>query len=98
MLKNFRVSPCGPRLSGEPEHDPNQSSAPPVIDYNGLRPVKPKKRTHWLKLHSRWFKNYHIHICVKVYFDQVLDFPIKCEFCKTVLRKVRVDRTVQARS
>ena len=26
------------RLSGEPPRDPNQSSAPPVIDYNRLTP------------------------------------------------------------
>ena len=30
--------------------------------------------SHWLKVHSRWFKNY---ISVKkVYFNQLLDFPI----------------------
>ena len=29
--------------------------------------------SHWLKVYSRWFKNY---ICKKVYFDQLLDFQI----------------------
>ena len=29
--------------------------------------------SHWLKVYSRWFKNY---ICKIVYFDQLLDFQI----------------------
>ena len=28
-----------------------------------------KNKSHWLKVQSNWFKN-------KVYFDQLLDFPI----------------------
>ena len=31
---------------GEPPCDPNQSSAPSVIDYNRLTPGEAKKRTH----------------------------------------------------
>ena len=33
------------RLSGEPPHDPNQLSAPPVKDYNQLTPDEAKE-TH----------------------------------------------------
>ena len=29
--------------------------------------------SHWLRVQSRWFKNY---IFAKVYFDKLLDFPI----------------------
>ena len=37
------------RLSGEPPRDPNQSSAPPVIDYNRLTPGETKE-THHMRL------------------------------------------------
>ena len=44
----IRRDQCTPvvRLSGEPPRSPNQSSAPPVMDYNRLMPHEAKESTH----------------------------------------------------
>ena len=44
--------------------------------------------SHWLKVNSRWFTNQILHICEKVYFDQLFwgKFPILlCLFLHTLL-------------
>ena len=51
-LVEIRRDRCMPvvHLSGEPLHHPNQSSAPPVIDYNRLTPGEAKE-THPLSVY-----------------------------------------------
>ena len=45
------------RLLGEPPRDPNQSSAPPVIDHNRLTPGEAKE-IHLLSLEYFWGMHY----------------------------------------
>ena len=49
--------------------------AHPAISHMLLKCRVATNISHWLKVQSRWFKNYII-ICEKVYFDQLLDFQI----------------------
>ena len=45
------------RLLGEPPRDPNQSSAPPVIDYNRFTPGKAKE-THSMTVRTVYVFGY----------------------------------------